>query len=328
MAAPGMDIPLSEGRMTGYRQFINKIWNASRFVLMNLDPAGERPALAPFAELGVAHRWVLHRLNSVTREVHEAFETFRFDVAADRLYHFFWHEYADWYIEMVKGHLQADGAERDTARGVLLAVHDRVLRLLHPIVPFVTEELWQRLPRCPEDGRTIALAPFPGWTPAWTDDQAVADVNLLQGIVTTIRTARAERTLKPSAKVQVTIEGAGAAERASLERNAPYVRALAGLSGLAFADAVARQPDLVTRVFGEMRVHIEMPHSDRAAEIAKLHRTLDAKRRESAGIDAKLANEAFLAKAAPAVVDQTRARRESLAAEIATIEGTLKELEG
>jgi valyl-tRNA synthetase len=328
MAAPGMDIPLSEGRMTGYRQFINKIWNASRFVLMHVGGAGERPALPPFDSLGVVDRWILHRLNAVTREVNEAFATFRFDVAADRLYHFFWHEYADWYIEMVKGRLQADGTERDTARGVLLAVHDSILRLLHPIIPFVTEELWQRLPRRPEDGRTIALAPFPAWTPSRVDDQAVADIDLLQGIVTTIRTARAERTLKPSAKVEVTIEGAGPAQRASLERNEGHVRALAGLSGLAFADSVARRPDVVTRLLGDVRVHIEMPQGDHAAEIAKLRKALDDKRRESAGVDAKLSNEAFLARAAAAVVEQTRARRGTLSAEIARLESTLQELEG
>ena len=115
MAAPGMDIPLSEGRMTGYRQFINKIWNASRFVLMHVGGEDARPALPAFGTLGVADRWILHRLNAVTREVNEAFGAFRFDVAADRLYHFFWHEYADWYIEMVKGHLQAGGREREMA---------------------------------------------------------------------------------------------------------------------------------------------------------------------------------------------------------------------
>jgi valyl-tRNA synthetase len=328
MAAPGMDIPLSEGRMIGYRQFINKIWNASRFVLMNVGGTGARPALPAFDTLGVTDRWILHRLNAVTREVNDAFEAFRFDVAADRLYHFFWHEYADWYIEMVKGRLQADGIERETARGVLLTVHDGVLRLLHPIIPFVTEELWQRLPRLPEDGPSITLAAFPRWTAAWTDDHAVADMDLLQQLVTTIRTARAERTLKPSAKVQVTIEGAGPGDRASLEQNAGYVRSLAGLSGLAFADTVARGPDVVTRLLREIRVHIEMPHSDHAAEIAKLRKTLETKQREAAAVGAKLENEAFVAKAAAAVVDQARSRRDSLAAEIAKLEATLRELGG
>ena len=211
---------------------------------------------------------------------------------------------------------------------MLLAVHDGVLRLLHPIIPFVTEELWQRLPRRGEDGPSITLAAFPRWTPEWVDEQAAADIDLLQQVVTTIRTARAERTLKPSAKVHVTIEGAAPGERASLERNAAYVRALAGLSGLTFADALARTPDVVTRLLREIRVHIEMPHSDHAAEIAKLQKTLGEKRREAAGVDAKLANPAFVSKAAGAVVDQVRSRRDGLAAEIARIETTLRELGG
>ena len=116
------------------------------------------------------HRWILHRLNAVTGEVNEALTTYRFDVAADRLYHFFWHEYADWYIEMVKQHLQAEGDERETARAVLLEVHDRVLRLLHPIIPFVTEELWQHLPRRAADGQTITLAAYPQVRADWVDE--------------------------------------------------------------------------------------------------------------------------------------------------------------
>ena len=326
MAAPGMDIPLSEGRMQGYRQFINKIWNASRFVLMNAGELAGRPEIPAGAPLALVHRWILQRLNVVTGEVQEALETFRFDVAADRLYHFFWDEYADWYIEMVKPHLQAGGDEAGTAQAVLLEVHDRTLRLLHPIIPFVTEELWQRLPRRGEDGPAVTLAAWPRVRPEWADEGAQDEVALLQGVVTTIRTARAEGTVKPSAKVAVTLEGASEAQQRILRSQETYLRTLAGLSSFEFAAGTPGGEDVVTRVLGDLRVHIQLPHTDRGAEVEKLKRQLADKVREAANVDAKLANESFVAKAPAHVVEGARAQREKLLVEQRRIEETLHEM--
>jgi valyl-tRNA synthetase len=329
MAAPGMDIPLSEGRMTGYRQFINKIWNASRFALMNLGDDAVRADVPEAASLGLVHRWILHRLNAVTGEVQEAFTTYRFDVAADRLYHFFWHEYADWYIEMVKQHLQADGAERDTARAVLVEVHDRVLRLFHPIIPFVTEELWQHLPRRAADGQTITLAAYPEPRADWVDDSVVAEIDLLQAVVTTIRTARAERTVKPSERISATIEGARPDQVRILTDQTGYVLALAGLTSLGFGNAGSAPGEgleTVTRVCGDLRVHILMPKADRGAELEKLRKKLAETEREIAGIEAKLANESFLSKAPAKLVDDTRARRQALAVQLEKIRHTIGEM--
>jgi valyl-tRNA synthetase len=329
MAAPGMDIPLSEGRMTGYRQFINKIWNASRFALMNLGDDAARIEVPLASSLGLVHRWILHRLNAVTGEVQEALTTYRFDVAADRLYHFFWHEYADWYIEMVKQHLQADGAERDAARAVLVEVHDRVLRLLHPIVPFVTEELWQHLPRRASDGRTITLATYPAVRPDWADAGAEAEIGLLQDVVTTIRTARAERTVKPSERIGATIEGANPDQVRVLTGLKGYALALAGLTSLEFGGAPAGSDDnleTVTRVCDDLRVHIRMPKADRGAEIEKLRKKLAETEREMAGIDAKLANESFVSRAPAKLVDDTRARRGAIEVQIGKLRHTLAEL--
>ncbi|MBP7570043.1 MAG: valine--tRNA ligase [Acidobacteria bacterium] len=326
MAAPGMDIPLSEGRMQGYRQFINKIWNASRFVLMNAGELEERPEIPAGAPLALIHRWILHRLNVVTGEVQESLETFRFDVAADRLYHFFWDEYADWYIEMVKPHLQAGGDEGRIAQAVLLEVHDRTLRLLHPIIPFVTEELWQHLPRRASDGPTVTLAAWPKVRPEWVDEAADAEVGLLQGVVTTIRTARAEGKVKPSAKVGVTLEGAGEEQVRILRAQQRYVTTLAGLSSFEFGAEAPGGEDLVTRVLGDLRVHIQLPHRDRGAEVEKLRKQLADKLREVAGVDAKLANEEFVAKAPARVVEGARAQRDKLLVEQRRIEETLREL--
>ena len=329
MAAPGMDIPLSEGRMTGYRQFINKIWNASRFALMNLGDDPVRAEVPEASSLGLVHRWILHRLNAVTGEVQEALTTYRFDVAADRLYHFFWHEYADWYIEMVKQHLQANGAERDTACAVLVEVHDRVLRLLHPIIPFVTEELWQHLPRRAEDGQTITLAAFPSVRIDWVDAGVEAEIGLVQDVVTTIRTARAERTVKPSERISATVEGAKPEQMRILAEQKGYVLALAGLTSLEFGGAPSGSDaalETVTRVCDDLRVHIRMPKADRGAEVEKLRKKLADTEREIAGIDAKLANEQFLSRAPAKLVDDTRARRQALEVQIGKIRHTLDEM--
>jgi valyl-tRNA synthetase len=330
MAAPGMDIPLAEGRMAGYRQFINKIWNASRFVLMNLADDQARTEMPDAGSLGFAHRWILHRLNVVTGEVKEALTGYRFDVAADRLYHFFWHEYADWYIEMAKQHLQAEGDERETARVVLVEVHDRVLRLLHPIIPFVTEELWQHLPRRAADGRTVTLAPYPEPRADWVDESVAAEMEMLQGVVTTIRTARAERTVKPSERVGATVEGATPDQAQALAAQQGYILALAGLTALGFGHppaAPAEGTEIVTRVCDHLRIHIEMPKADRGVELEKLRKKLVEAEREAASIDAKLANEQFVSRAPARLVDDARARRGVLEVQLQKIRHTIGEME-
>ena len=328
MAVPGMDIPLSESRMTGYRQFVNKIWNASRFVLMQVGELKDRPSLPPRGQLSVADRWILHRLNGVIGEVNEGFRSYRFDVAADRLYHFFWHEYADWYIELVKLRLQEGSAGREHALAVLLEIHDLVSRLLHPIIPFVTEEIWQQLPRRAADGATITLAPFPRKNADWEDEDAARELELLQGIVTTIRTARAERNVKRSAKIGAMVEGASGEEQRVLNEQSAAIATLAGLDAFECAGAAPRGADTVTRVFGSMRVHIRMPHGDPGAEVEKLRKKLADIDRELASIERKLASESFVARAPQEVVEDARARRESLASQRGRLEATLQELTG
>ncbi|MEO2197110.1 MAG: class I tRNA ligase family protein, partial [bacterium] len=263
-------------------------------------------------------RWILHGVSRLAGEVTRALEDYRFDVAADRLYHFVWHEYADWYIELVKSHLEAEGVERDRAIAVLLTVHDQVLRLLHPFMPFVTEELWQTLPQRLGEGltpdgqaRTITRAAYPAEQPAWRDDAAVTVLELLQEVTTTVRTVRAELGVPPSRKLTLVIEGAGAADREVLEAHAEYLRRLARLESFGFAASVERDPDTVRRVVGDMRLHLPLAGIvDRSAETARAERELGKLAKQLASLNGKLGNPKFRERAAPAVVAEAEAQLE------------------
>ena len=337
LASPGMDISLSEGRLRGYRQFINKIWNASRFVLMNLpDALTERPAVPRVSELDIIHRWMLHRASELAGEIGTALDEFRFDVAADRLYHAFWHEYADWYIELIKPHLQADGERRDAAIAVLLEVHDRLLRLLHPFIPFVTEEIWQALPQRAEDGQaadssqqTITLARFPELVEEWTDLEAVSVMTLLQDVITAIRTVRSEWGVPPSRKVTVVVEAASESEQEVLRTNADPIIRLAGLEKLDFADHVERDPDTVRRVVRSFQVHVPLAGIvDRGKETERVRRHLDKLVKQRESLRSRLSNRAFVERADPAVVDEARAQEEAVGEHQAKLEEILAEFGG
>ena len=337
LASPGMDIALSEGRLKGYRQFVNKLWNASRFVLMNLDPSGQvRPDVPPTEGLDLIHRWILHRTNELAGEVETALTEFRFDVAADRLYHFFWHEYADWYIELVKPHLQSDGSVRGDAVAVLLEVHDQILRMLHPFIPFVTEEIWQALPRHPEDGvgrapgkRTITLAAYPQPRESRVDTGAVSAISLLQEVVTAIRTVRSEWGVAPARRVRAIIEAAPADDETLLRTHADQVARLAGVEELQFAASVPKEPDIVRRVVRDFQIHVPLAGIvDRVKETERVRRDLAKLVKQRGALQARLANVAFVERADPAVVEEARNQEQAIGQRQAKLNQILEELGG
>ncbi|MCY3847066.1 MAG: valine--tRNA ligase [Acidobacteria bacterium] len=341
LASPGMDISLSEGRLRNSRQFINKVWNVSRFVLLHVPPEQkERSPVPDPASLDVAHRWVLHRTSELAAELDEAFERYRFDVAADRIYHFVWHEYADWYIELVKADLQAEPPVRDRALAVLLEVHDRVLRMLHPFVPFVTEEIWQVLP-CPAaeasqaagepraaEERTIARSTFPEPVAEWRDDDAVAAMSLLQEVTTGVRTVRSEWGVPPSRKITVLVQGADAATAAALERHGAHIARLAGLTALDCVAEVERSPDTVRRVVRDFQIHVPLAGIvDRAREAERVKRDVEKLTRRRTALQARLANRSFVERADPVVVDEARAQEQDVARHLAKLEQILVALD-
>tara|TARA_B100001146_G_C16141187_1_gene416818 strand:- start:311 stop:1219 length:909 start_codon:yes stop_codon:yes gene_type:complete len=295
---------------------------------------GEVRSNPPARPSELVHRWILHRVNELSAEVGEALETFRFDVAADRLYHFFWHEYADWYIELVKPSLQETGPEREIAISVLLEVHDRTLRLFHPIIPFITEEVWQQLPQRPGDGRshdgqhqTLTLAAFPGPEAKWKDDAAAAEMTLIQEVITAIRIVRAEWGVPPARKIKVFIEGADKLSQRILDACQDHLVRLAGLEEVKFQDRVERHPETAVRVVRDLQVHVSLSgivnRQDEANRVAK--ELLKIEKQHTAD-QSKLANPKFMERAAPEVVADTAARVQGLIKQREKLKRLLEEL--
>ena len=320
LASPGMDIALSEGRLRGSRQFVNKIWNASRFVLTYVNEVERRPVVPQASSTELVHRWILHRVNELTGEVNDALEAYRFDVAADRLYQFFWHDYADWYIELVKPHLNGTGEVRDVALAVLLEVHDRTLRMLHPVVPFITEEVWQQLPRHADTGLTadgchqsITLAEFPKKQDAWIDNEAADCMELLQEVITTIRTVRAEWGVPRVQKITVVVIGGDLATLSVLRTHESYISQLAGLESLKLVDKHDREPDTVVRIVRDMQFYVLLAGIvDREAELTRVRKELAKIEAQQTANDAKLGNPKFRERADPDIVAEAVARASTL----------------
>jgi valyl-tRNA synthetase len=318
LANPGNDPSLAEARLVGYKAFVNKLWNASRFVLMNLE--GEVAPSFDRAALPLPSRWILDALDATAREVNAALAEYRFDQAANALYHFVWDEFCDWYLEISKPYL-ADPAQAPAARAVLLRVLDDSLRLLHPFMPFVTEEIWQKLPH---DGPTIMKAAFPlgqGGLSA-----AAAEMKPLMDLVTAIRTIRAEKGVDPRKRIAVNV--VAPTNRALLESEAAWLRSLARIEQLEILDAAPpEEPQTIKQQVGPWQVRLPMAGLfDLEAERARLGKERQKLETERASIAKKFENPQFVARAKPEVVAEGRARIAEIDALLERNAVTLREL--
>jgi valyl-tRNA synthetase len=322
LGAPGTNPALSEQRLAGYRAFVNKLWNASRFLMMNLE--GERAPGYEFAKLPLPSRWILSRQQDVARKVGESLTELRFDQAANDLYHFVWDEFCDWYIEIAKSYL-ADPAEGPRTRAVLLEVLEKTLRLLHPVMPFVTEEIWQRLPH---EGPSIMVAPYPVPEPGKSDVEDDAAMARVMRLVTAIRTLRATYGVDRKRRIDVTVVAALPQDAKFVVEHAALVRHLAGLGAF---DVLAQAPEaegtLRQPVDGvELRVSMAGLF-DVAAEKGRLAKELGKIDDEATSLGRKLENPQFVERAKPEVVAQARQRVEELVEKRAKIAATLAELD-
>lgn len=328
MAGQGRDINLALSRVAGYQAFANKVWNAARFALMNLEGAARGEVEQVEAELELADRWILSRRSRAVREVTGALERFRFQDAAMRVYAFVWEDLAPWYLEVVKPRLRGDEGEgsRDAARAVLTRVLDDALRLLHPFMPFVTEEIWQRLPRRPGDPEALMIAPWPQPRPEWEDTAAEADFAELQAVIGAVRNVRAEYDVRPGAYLPLRVSGATPALGATLTANQAALRDLARVEEVRFAGgqgeagATSVLPS-GTVVFVPLAGAIDL---DRERErLAEEMARLDGQLR---GTEAKLANAAFVTRAPAEVVDRERDKLASYAEQKSKVAAKLASL--
>ncbi len=308
-AAMGRDIKLSTDRIGGYRNFVNKLWNASRFALMNLEefvPAKE--GLAGL-ELSQADQWILNRYAFATEEVNKALANYKFNDAASILYSFTWHEFCDWYIELSKDNLYGDDEAAKTAtQNVLFTVLEGLLRLLHPILPFVTEEIWHALPgERPAD--SIMKASYPTAAIIVTDDTVVADMELVMDVVRAIRNVRGELDVPPGKRIKVVLDCKTADVVAAIQAGQGYIHSLARVEDLDVGVAVERPKQASTQVAGEVEVlipladliNVEEEETRLIKEIEKIQKDVDF-------FNKKLSNEKFVANAPPQVLEKDRGK--------------------
>ncbi len=318
------DIRFSEEKLASSRNFANKIWNASRFVLMNVGDAsvsGEPRVGSP------ADAWILSRLADLSRRVDEGLLAYEFGETARALYEFFWNEFCDWYIELAKPRLAAGGEARETVLGNLVFVLDNALRLLHPMMPFVTEEIWQHLPQTRGTADALMVAPWPVGLDSFCDEDAERAIALLQEVVVAVRTVRARYTLSPKVKLDVTVRPAAECA-ATIEALSDDIRGIAGAASLTIAADAAKPAHAVAvaTTSGEVYVSLE-GLVDFAAERERVARELDKARQELARVEKKLGNEGYLAKAAPEIIAKDRARAGEYATAIEKLAAQLADLD-
>ncbi len=353
MAAPGTDIAFNESRTDGYRAFANKIWNAARFMFMNVDSIEEGLAqekgidaatvgfcassleknssgagLPAFNIETIEDRWILSRFNRVTKDVNTALDSYRFHDAANRIYDFFWGEFCDWYIELIKprfsltlGSTQrvlalGSQPERAVARAAcanLVSLFEASLRLLHPVMPFITEEIWQTMYEYQPPFKSIALAPYPQADEKQVDLTAETEVAILRELIVRVRNQRAELKIEPKVKVPIRLFARGTETRALIERNQSAVERLANVETIGFTNAPlvdtlgARQTSgFELLVIYEKKINV-------AAERERLKKELEQIEKEIANGQRQLSNEQFLAKAPAHVIEGIRRRANDLA---------------
>jgi len=302
-AAQGRDIKLSEERILGYRHFVNKIWNASRLVLMNLDGHGGFDINTD--NLTLPDRWILSRIGLVSWEVSAALEEYRFNDAAGSCYQFVWHEFCDWYLEMAKQGIYSDDEKlRTNAKALLAYALKAILKLLHPFMPFVTEEVWQLLPGTRE---SIMVAPFPEVSSDGIYEKALADMEILMGVITGIRNIRGEMRIPPSTLVHVVMDVPDEDRQRVLQENLSHIYTLAKVEKLSLLSHVPKPEASATAVLGDVQIHVllkglldfEEEKRRIRKEIKKLEKDLTLSSR-------KLSNADFLEKAPAKIVEAVR----------------------
>jgi len=306
LASTGRDIKFDLNRTEGFRNFCNKIWNASRFVLMNTENQ-DCGLDNSHVELSLADRWIIGRLQQTEISVNESLQSFRFDLAAQSIYEFFWNEYCDWYLELTKPVLNSEASSDEQKRGTrrtLLRVLETALRLAHPMMPFITEEIWQVVaPRVGKAGKTLMLEPYPQGDASRIDETAIADIEWVKGVILGVRNIRGEMNIPPSKLLPVYFKNGSEVDLRRLNQNREFLSAMARLESITWLAADEEAPASAAQLVGGLEIHVPMAGLiDKAAELARLAKEIERLTKEVARVSGKLSNASFVDKAPAEVV--------------------------
>ena len=335
-ASLGMNVNFDFKRCEGYRNFCNKLWNATRFVLMNIEgkdcgmePHSPEACAGEYLEFSQPDRWIVSRLQRAEKEANDQFAALRFDLVARAVYEFTWDEYCDWYVELAKVQMaQGNDAQQRATRRTLLRVLEAMLRLAHPIIPFITEELWQKVaPLAKRPGESIVLQPYPVPELSRIDEKSEAWIAQLKELVNACRTLRSEMNLSPAERVPLVVEG----DTEKLKAYAPYLKALAKLSDVSFAQgslenvALGQPPGAPIAVVSNAKLMLKI-EIDVVAERARLAKEIARLEIEIAKGNGKLGNASFVERAPAQVVEQEKARLADFGNKLNTLQTQLKRL--
>ncbi len=321
VATTGRDISWDMKRLEGYRNFTNKLWNASRYVMMNTEEfdcgkASENGVPAEM-ELSLADRWIIGQFEQTVKTVHEAFDTYRFDLASQALYEFTWNQFCDWYLELTKPVLfKGTEAQQRGTRHTLVNVLEALLRLMHPIMPFITETIWQRVQPLSDyqikgnkTDDSIMVQAFPQFNEENCDQQAIDDLEWVKQFIIAIRNIRGEMDISPSKELPVLLKNVNKNDQRRLDENEQFLSSLAKLESITVLADDEQGPASASAVVGDLSVLIPMAGLiDKEAELARLDKAIEKLEKEAGRVRAKLGNENFVSKAPAAVIEKEQAK--------------------
>ena len=351
MASTGRDINWDMKRLEGYRNFCNKLWNASRYVMLSVagEEAVEKAAAANTniaitedmkiacgaygepAALSLADRWIISRLQHAESEVRRHMDQYRFDMAAQALYEFIWNEYCDWYLELSKPVLWDENAteeEKRGTRGTLVRVLEATLRLAHPIIPFITESIWHQVKDLAgKEGDTIMLSAYPEPQEALIDADAEADIEWLKGVITAVRNIRGEQNIPPSKELEMILKNGGDEDFRRADDNQAFLMKLAKLEKVTWLNEGDEEPMSVTQLVGDMEILIPMAgFIDKDAEVARLNKAIEKQEKEQQRVENKLSNPGFTDKAPEAVIAKEKEKAAGFARDIVKLKEQIEKV--
>ncbi len=331
LASTGRDINWDMKRLEGYRNFCNKLWNASRYVLMNTEEkdcaTGEsRDQLA----LSLADKWIIARFEQTVKAYDDALSQYRFDMAAQAIYEFTWNQFCDWYLELTKPVLfKGDEQAQRATRHTLVTILESLLRLMHPITPFITETIWQRVaPLAGAEGDTIMTQAFPEFNEANIDEDAMNDLEWIKQFVVSVRNIRGEMDISPNKPLSALLRNASDADKLRVEQNKAFLSTMANVESIDLLGNDEKAPFSATALMGDMELLIPMAGLiDKEAEIARIQKSLDKLEKDLQRVEGKLANENFVSKAPEAVIAKEKAKAEEINTAISKLNMQKQEIE-